>query len=116
MHRMIMAALPGQPVDHADGDGLNNQRHNLRLCTTSQNNYNGRKRHDGKASRFKGVQKKNGRWRAYIYRAGRTAHLGMFDTEEEAARAYDRMAVQLAGPFARPNFPSPAQDEGKPTT
>src|SRR5690348_9141568 len=40
MHRFIMNAVPGQVVDHRDGNTLNNQKSNLRFCTYTQNNVN----------------------------------------------------------------------------
>lgn len=40
MHRILMDAKVGQQVDHKDGNGLNNQRDNLRLCTNQENQRN----------------------------------------------------------------------------
>jgi len=93
-------------VDHEDRDGLNNQRHNLRPCTVSQNRWNAIKR-SGRTSRFKGVywNKKGGKWMARIFHLGRHHYLGMSDNEIEAARAYDDAAVHHFGEFARLNFP-----------
>ncbi|MEN6337259.1 MAG: AP2 domain-containing protein [Phycisphaerales bacterium] len=58
-------------------------------------------------SRFKGVwfEKRVGKWRATIHIKGKSIWIGHFATEEEAARAYDRRAVELFGEFARLNFP-----------
>jgi hypothetical protein len=104
MHRQIMGEPEGK-VDHIDGDGLNNQRGNLRLATDPQNLWNSRKRRG--SSKFKGVYwtKRNKRWRAAITHLGVKKHLGYFDSEEAAARAYDRAAKEFFGPFARLNFP-----------
>ena len=48
MHRQIMRAPSSKQVDHRDGDSLNNQRENLRLCTHAQNCLNKTKRWGGK--------------------------------------------------------------------
>ena len=106
MHRLIMNAPPGTVVDHIDGNGLNNRRCNLRICTQKQNSRNSApSRHS--SSRFKGVYycKRTRKWIATIGYNGRTIHLGSFDDEIEAARAYDRKARELFGEFAYLNFP-----------
>jgi hypothetical protein len=58
-------------------------------------------------SRYRGVyqKKQTGRWVAHIYRQKHQVHLGIFDTEEAAARAYDEAARRLHGLKARLNFP-----------
>lgn len=106
MHRLIMDAPPESQVDHRDGDGLNNQRDNLRLATGNQNNCNAGIRRDN-SSGYKGVGwlKGNGKWRARIRVNGRSVFLGYFDDKEEAARAHDRAARELHGEFAWLNFP-----------
>ena len=53
MHRAILNAPPGVPVDHANGNGLDNRKANLRTCSSSQNSQN-RRRVSG-AVRLKGV-------------------------------------------------------------
>lgn len=106
MHREIMKANRGQPVDHIDHDGLNNQRHNLRLCTTSQNGCNARVFRK-KYSQLRGVSfhKKDKRWQSQIVHLGKCIYLGRFGSPEEAARAYDAAATRLHGQFATLNFP-----------
>lgn len=110
MHVHLMKPPKGFHVDHKNGDTLDYQRANLRVCTEQQNQLN--KGGRGGASRFKGVwwRKDTERWVAEI-RANKTRHnLGCFDVEEDAARAYDTAAVRLHGEFARLNFPvDPAQ-------
>lgn len=107
MHRLIIGALPGQFVDHANMNGLDNRRANLRACTPMQNSYNRGPR--GGVSPFKGVYLHLGRqWRSTIKADGRVRHLGLFATQEEAARAYDAAATVLHGEFARLNFPEAA--------
>lgn len=93
-------------VDHVNRDGLDNRRANLRPATKSQNAMNARIRSDN-TSGFKGVTltRSTRRWRALIVVDGRREHLGYFDDAAEAARAYDRAALDLFGEFARLNFP-----------
>lgn len=108
MHRMILGALKGEEVDHIDGNGCNNQRANLRVCTSSQNKWNQRPR--AGSSSFKGVMfcPRRKKWRGQIKFMSRGFHLGYFESEIEAARAYDAAASEHFGEFARLNFPAEA--------
>ena len=91
-------------IDHADCDGLNNRRRNLRFADHSQNGQNTR-RPSTNTSGFKGVcwHKRIRKWQAQIKLNGKKKHLDYFDTVEEAAAAYDKAAIELFGEFARPN-------------
>lgn len=104
LHRLLMSAPTGVPVDHVNLDTLDNRRANLRLCTTSQNMANSRKKRG--TSCFKGVSwdSRLGLWRAGIGHDGANRNLGRYRDEEAAARAYDAAAVVLFGEFARVNF------------
>ncbi len=107
MHRVIMGCQPGDPrIDHRDGDGLNNRRANLREATETQNLANSRPR-DGGTSGFKGVywSKQRQYWVAQVGVNGQKRHLGIFHSEEAAARAYDAAAIETFGEFAQLNFP-----------
>lgn len=106
MHRQIMKPRKGKLVDHKDGNRGNNCRSNLRVCTRAENLRNTRKP-NGTTSRFKGVvyNKRCGKWFARIWIKGKQYYLGSFDDEAEAARAYDRAAVERLSEFARLNFP-----------
>lgn len=117
LHRQLMQPAAGFIVDHINGNTLDNRRCNLRICGYSQNGANAKSRPG--ASRFKGVtSSKRGRyWRARIVVNRRELHLGLFATEEEAARAYDKAALAAFGEFARLNFPKDPltnQEEIKP--
>jgi hypothetical protein len=95
-------AIPG--VDHEDTDTLNNRWSNLRLATKSQNGAN-RGMAASNKSGFKGViwDKARGKWKAQIGSKGkrRSAHIGRFDTPEEAHAAYCEVARELHGEFVR---------------
>lgn len=105
LHRFIMKALPGQQVDHIDGDGLNCTRLNMRFATNVQNQHN-RGKHRDNTSGYKGVNWMKGRqrWRARIMVNRREIHIGLFYTAIEAAIAYDEAALKYHGAFARLNF------------
>lgn len=108
MHRLIMNAPKGMDVDHINRNALDNQKSNLRICTRSQNNGN-RMSYIGK-SKFKGVWASNNinlrkRWRAEIRYENKRYHLGCFENQVEAAKAYDKKALKLFGDFAYLNFP-----------
>lgn len=105
MHRLIMNPTKHQEIDHKDGDGLNNQRSNLRICTGSQNNMNSKKRKNC-SSKFKGVcwTRNDKKWRTRIIVDKKEIALGCFLKEIEAAKAYDKAAVKYFGDFARLNF------------
>jgi hypothetical protein len=106
MHREIMQPPRGKIVDHWDGNRCNNYRANLRTCTRGENSCNAAKQ-AGASSRFKGVSwhRHIGKWYASIGFQRQSTFLGYFDDEVEAARVYDRAAVERFGVFARPNFP-----------
>lgn len=101
MHREIVGAGKGEEVDHIDLDRVNNQRNNLRICTINGNKRNRIRRADS-TMRYKGVYR--GQHRKYGARIQKK-HLGYFETQEDAARAYDKAAKELFGEFARLNFP-----------
>ena len=105
MHRLLTGAGAREVVDHIDGDGLNNQRSNLRVCSNAENQRNrGKPKTRARiASRFKGVSWHNGKWRAKIVLGGKQRHLGYFAEERDAARAYDKAAEEHHGEFAWTN-------------
>jgi hypothetical protein len=103
MHREVVHAPKGTVVDHIDHNILNNRQCNLRVCTQAQNAANAGPR--GAASGYVGVYSNGRKWRGGITCRGKHYYLGQFDDPIEAARARDRMAYKLHGPFAYLNFP-----------
>lgn len=106
MHRLIMDAKPGDIIDHADQNGLNNQRSNLRFATASQNSMNGPKR-SRNTSGYIGVSwdKAREKWEAHIKIDKRKKMLGRFDSAEDAAIVRDQAARIHYGEYAVLNFP-----------
>lgn len=107
MHSFVLA-LHGSSgsvqIDHRDGNGLNNQKSNLRVATRAQNQIN-RGLPCNNTSGFKGVYRKGRSWVARLHYNGSKISLGSYADPAEAARAYDRKARELFGEFAWLNFP-----------
>lgn len=105
MHRLIMGN-PKLEIDHKDGNRLNNQRANLRICTSQQNKFNKSKSLLNKSSQYKGVSfyKRDKSWVTQITINKRLIYLGYFPNERWAAMAYDIAAKDLFGEYAKLNF------------
>jgi hypothetical protein len=91
-------------ADHIDRNGLNNQEHNLRRATKSEQVMNQGLNSDSTSGRkgvswHRGVQK----WCAYIRKDGVLIHLGYFVDKLDAAHAYDAKAIELFGDRAATN-------------
>ena len=102
IHRIIAEAfLPNwdssMDVDHIDGNRANNRLENLRVITHAQNARSYCTKKAGCLSKYRGVTfvKKGGKWKAAIAPDGKMHHLGRFDSEIEAARAYDAAAESI---------------------
>lgn len=105
LHRDIAGAAKGELVDHKNRNGLDCRKHNLRVCSRTQNNRN-RTSVVGSSSKYLGVRKAGSAWEARINVGGAPIYLGRFADEQSAARAYDSAAVLHFGEFANPNFPA----------
>lgn len=105
IHRMILNPSNSRvQVDHVDGNGLNNRRNNLRLCSSSGNNKN-RRLNINSSSGFKGVSwhKSTKKWQAYIKLNDKQIYLGSFAAKESAALAYNKAAKEFHHVYAKLN-------------
>jgi hypothetical protein len=93
-------------VDHINNDPLDNRRCNLRVITNAQNTLN-RSPMKNKSSKYKGVckRKDSKKYSVQIFYQGRAIRLGTFESEIDAAKAYDAAAKKYHKEFAYLNFP-----------
>ena len=101
LHRILMEAPDGMDVDHINGDKLDNQKSNLRICTHQENMMNQGKQKNN-TSGFKGVSfdKQRQKFKAHINIYGKKKHLGYFEKAEDAHEAYKKGCVKYHGDFA----------------
>jgi len=110
IHRLTWQLLTGKEIpedlfiDHIDGNRLNNHIDNLRLASSQENQYNKFRQSNG-TSKYKGVwfDSVKDKWKASIRLKEKRLYIGQFDTELEAAIAYDKIAIELQGRFAKLN-------------
>lgn len=103
MSREIMRYVGGKEVDHINHNSLDNQKHNLRLCTHSENNMNKTKQKNN-TSGYKGVSLEGKKWRVRISKEGEEHYLGRFINKEDAAIAYNNAALKYHGEYAHLNI------------
>lgn len=101
LHRLIIGAKKGDTVDHIDGNPLNNQRNNLRICTPRQNSINKKPWSTNKRGGGVKLSRNGVKWEAYIRIGKNSYNLGRYNTEEEAKIAYNDVAETLHGEYAR---------------
>jgi len=104
MHQLIFGC-PGGVIDHRDGDGLNNQRYNLRKCSHAENMRNRKRPYYGKND-YRGIEfdTRKSRWRSVIIVDGKKFRGKRFHTQLEAAIDYNRLAKIHHGEFASLNL------------
>jgi hypothetical protein len=105
MHRVIMQTSEKMEADHISGDKLDNRRSNLRHADSSQNKMNKGPQCNNKSG-YKGVcwHSQKEKWHAQIKCRDVKKSLGLHLSSEDAARAYDRAAIEYFGEFAYLNF------------
>jgi AP2 domain/HNH endonuclease len=106
MEHLLLPPVDGKTIDHIDRNSLNNKRSNLRYATPAQQTMNQRRANPTKTSKYRGVSwnKNTQKFRTIITLQGKKTHVGLYESEEDAARAYDAAAIQHFGEFARTNF------------
>lgn len=96
MHHEVFGKPPaGKVTDHKDGNGLNNQKGNLRFLTNRQNRQN---KSGWKTScDLPGVSfaKDRGKWMAKARINGKQTYLGLYDSPEKAAAAYAAKMTEI---------------------
>jgi hypothetical protein len=94
MHRLVLPCEKPFMVDHLDGNGLNNQKYNLRIVTQRQNLQN---LHIKKSSIYPGVcwDKQTNKWRALITIDNKRHCLGRYAKEGDAFDAYCRKLKEI---------------------
>lgn len=109
LHRLIMGLEKDSKlvVDHINGDGLDNRKQNLRVCTIAENARNSRRKQKG-TSKYRGVYydkwtKADKPFKASISINNKTTHIGRFKTAKAAALAYNKAALKHHGEFAYQN-------------
>ena len=102
LHRLLLSTPKGAVVDHKNGDKLDNRLSNIRNCSQGQNAQNQSVKSNSR-QKYKGIYQKANRYVARIKHNYKSIYIGIFETAEEAARAYDKKAVELRGEFARLN-------------
>jgi hypothetical protein len=102
MHREILCPLDSQLIDHADGNGLNNRRNNIRIASTCQNAQNA-KTPTTNTSGCKGVSwvPNLNKWKVQITANRKHMYLGIFSDKRVAAKVYEEAAKRLHGEFAK---------------
>jgi hypothetical protein len=104
MHRLILR-IRRSTCDHINGDRLDNRKYNLRKCSKTENNRNSSGKPNTRQHRYKGIYKNHRKWYFQISKNGNKQIGGGFNTDIEAAKAYDNVALAWYGEFAKLNFP-----------
>jgi len=105
LHRLIMDCPDGFCVDHINGNALDNRKQNLRICTQQQNSFNSNKQNIKTSSVYKGVtfDKARNKYQAQIKINYKHKIIGRYETEDQAAIAYNIAALENFGEYAKLN-------------
>lgn len=102
----VHGTLPNK-IDHRNRNRADNRIDNLRECSDAQSRRNvGKCISRRTTSKYKGVYwcKQKNKWHSRIGANYTHRHLGFYDNEEAAARAYDAAAVLRDSEFVALNF------------
>lgn len=102
LHRLLMSCDSTKQIDHINMNGLDNRNSNLRICTISQNRCNRPSQYNG-TSKFKGVCKSRGYFAVQLQIDNKRVYASTYKSEIEAAKAYDKVAMEYHGEFALTN-------------
>jgi hypothetical protein len=96
MHRIVMNAKEGEIVDHINNTRYDNRNCNLRIASAGLNSHNSTKKKNA-SSKYFGVSliKKTEKWKAQISYNGKNKHIGNFEEEIDAAKAYNKEAIEF---------------------
>lgn len=104
MHRMIVNAGKGDVVDHKNRNKIDNRRSNLRKVCASKNNQNSASSRGYRNVHFIGVFFESGKYKVQIKNNRKTLYLGRYDNAIDAAKVYDKKALELYGEDALTNL------------
>jgi hypothetical protein len=102
MHRFVINAIEEDIVDHINVKKYDNRKNNLRIVSDSINNHNKNKQKNC-SSIYIGVTKHKNKWLSRIKKDHKDYHIGVFQTELEAAQAYNEKAIELYEDCAKLN-------------
>jgi hypothetical protein len=88
--------------DHINRDRLDNRRANLRPVTLRANRLNAEK-NSNNTSGFRGVTAKGNKWQAQTKISNKSKYLGLFESKEDAATAYNFAVFDPLDPFIQLN-------------
>ena len=105
LHREVMRAPTGTFVGFRNGNGLDCRRANLLVLTRQEHQWMMKAK--GGKSTYKGVSWHSlaKKWQVHIKHDGKKNYIGLFESEIDAAMAYDGAALATFGPIAFLNFP-----------
>ena len=114
MHNLVIDVPAGHVADHINHNGLDNRKANLRPATSAENTRNCSIQRENTSSKYRGVwyNKQIKKWRAKIVFNNKRYHIGYFENEVDAGKAYDEAARKYHGEFAALNFPELAAESG----
>jgi hypothetical protein len=98
----VYGVFPSDQIDHINGIRDDNRISNLREATNKENSFN-KKPSKNNTSGYKGVSwnKKNNKWVSQIRVDKKSIYLGLYDSLEDAAIAYQAAAIRYHGDFRK---------------